>query len=588
MPSLGRLLGYCLALTYAANEAVAAPKKLLRSRHTPGAQVTYQKPNICETTPGVKSYSGYVTLPATSLHPYTQNLFFWFFEARKDPETAPLTVWLQGGPGAPSIDQALSENGPCLVNEDSNSTTLNPYSWNTYSNMLYIDSPVQAGFSYDEAVQGVVDMTSGDITVGGYNGSLDVVHREGTFSSQDESHTVNNTAVAAEAIYEFDQYRRDKINVWSQSYGGHYAPAVAHLFHTRSASAKKRSCGGNTTTPLNIGVESVGIINGLLDFLVMGEHLANFPNNNTYGIKSYDDAIWDSIQTNWTKPEGCKEQAEACKALTPNGYHDQYGTNETVIGVCGGAYLACGQNMYFAFDEQSEREYFDITQMRPTPEAPPYAFGFLAQGWVRDALGARVNYTQTHNPTVNAFFGTGDYLIGGFTDDLGELLDDGIKVALIYGDRDYRCNWVGGEAASLSIEYSGQDAFATAGYTEMSTNETYVGGLVRQVDNFSFTRVFQSGHSVGFYQPETAVEIFARTLRGLDIATGQTPLNSQTYTTSGPTSVFDVTNEFPAQREQFCYVGAQLSVTCSDAQIAALEDGTAVVDERGIVVSPEL
>jgi hypothetical protein len=56
--------------------------------------------------------------------------FFWFFESRKDPHKAPLSIWLNGGPGGSSMMGALSENGPCFVNDDSNSTRLNPWSWN--------------------------------------------------------------------------------------------------------------------------------------------------------------------------------------------------------------------------------------------------------------------------------------------------------------------------------------------------------------------------------------------------------------------------------------------------------------------------
>lgn len=48
---------------------------------------------ICETTPGVKSFSGYVDIAED------EHIFFWFFEARnEDPTTAPLTVWINGGP----------------------------------------------------------------------------------------------------------------------------------------------------------------------------------------------------------------------------------------------------------------------------------------------------------------------------------------------------------------------------------------------------------------------------------------------------------------------------------------------------------
>jgi hypothetical protein len=52
--------------------------------------------SICETTPGVNAYSGYVHFPAGTLEDVniTQtidlNMFFWFFESRKNPSNAPL------------------------------------------------------------------------------------------------------------------------------------------------------------------------------------------------------------------------------------------------------------------------------------------------------------------------------------------------------------------------------------------------------------------------------------------------------------------------------------------------------------------
>lgn len=61
----------------------------------------------------------------------------------------------------------------------------------------------------------------------------------------------------------------------------------------------------------------------------------------------------------------------------------------------------------------------------------------------------------------------------------------------MYGDRDYPCNWVGGEAASLAVPYSKAEDFAAAGYTPLVTPEG-VQGMTRQFGNFSFTRVFQA------------------------------------------------------------------------------------------------
>ena len=65
-----------------------------------GAQIRYKEPGkagVCETTPGVNSYSGYIDL-APDAH-----TFFWFFEARHNPADAPLTLWLNGGPGSDSL-----------------------------------------------------------------------------------------------------------------------------------------------------------------------------------------------------------------------------------------------------------------------------------------------------------------------------------------------------------------------------------------------------------------------------------------------------------------------------------------------------
>lgn len=65
-----------------------------------GARIRYKEPGkegVCETTPGVNSYSGYVDLGADA------HTFFWFFEARHDPANKPITLWLNGGPGSDSM-----------------------------------------------------------------------------------------------------------------------------------------------------------------------------------------------------------------------------------------------------------------------------------------------------------------------------------------------------------------------------------------------------------------------------------------------------------------------------------------------------
>lgn len=82
--------------TPAKRQLPAEPTGVTTIRSPGGAEIRYKEPGkdgVCETTPGVNSYSGYISLNATT------NMFFWFFEARKNPATAPMTLWLNGGPG---------------------------------------------------------------------------------------------------------------------------------------------------------------------------------------------------------------------------------------------------------------------------------------------------------------------------------------------------------------------------------------------------------------------------------------------------------------------------------------------------------
>ncbi|RYP33433.1 hypothetical protein DL766_003464 [Monosporascus sp. MC13-8B] len=576
MPSLGRLIGRGLAVYGALSCASAA---VTESNTTDSIKVTYKEPGICETTPGVKSYSGYVTLPSTPRQPYAQKVFFWFFEARDSPGEAPLSIWLQGGPGAPSIDQALEVNSPCVVQPDSNSTVPNPWSWNNHVNLLYIDQPVQAGFSYDEATPGLVDMITGAIAVGGRSsGSSNYTVREGVFASQDATEAPVTTASAVEVLWEFtqawmqefQQYRRDKISVWAQSYGGHYAPALANLIHTRST-AEKKSANGVTRRGcqedgyLDIDVDSVDIINGIIDFDIQGRR-------RRLGV--------DSAYANYTRPGGCKEQIDACRALTPNGYRDQDGSDGAVTQACGAAFEYCWTNVYAAYDALG-------SDLMPMSFPTSYSAGYLTKKWVLEALGAEVDYTQSSTPDGTGFMMTGDFVYGGFLEDIESLLDDGVKVALIHGDRDFRCNWVAGEAVSLAAEYRESSAFRAAGYEKISTNESYVGGMVRQKGKFSFSRVFQAGHQVSSYQPETAYQIFMRTVFAQDVATGTVSrADSPDYESQGPASVFDVKNELPSQPDPVCYVlQAPLQLSCTPEQLEALRGGTAVVEDD-VVVRP--
>jgi hypothetical protein len=190
------------------------------------------KTDICDA-----SYSGYVHLPASSLIEveispvYDMNMFFWFFPARESPETAPLAIWIGGGPAQSAVTGAVLENGPCYVNDDGNSTTKNPFSRNNRVNMLYIDQPVDAGYSYSSLVNVTLDQITGDLTPTDFSAGLpftpNITTIPGTVSNPDLAFTPNNSDIAAKAMWHFAQGWFDafpdyhpadsKISLWSNS-----------------------------------------------------------------------------------------------------------------------------------------------------------------------------------------------------------------------------------------------------------------------------------------------------------------------------------------------------------------------------------
>ncbi|KAI3786922.1 hypothetical protein L1987_41004 [Smallanthus sonchifolius] len=88
------------------------------------------------------------------------------------------------------------------VDEDGKSVYLNPYSWNTVANLLYLDSPVGVGYSYS-------------------NTSLDIT------SNGDKRTAADSLQFLLNWLDRFPQYKGRDFYIAGESYAGHYVPQLS-------------------------------------------------------------------------------------------------------------------------------------------------------------------------------------------------------------------------------------------------------------------------------------------------------------------------------------------------------------------------
>lgn len=400
----------------------------------------------------VKQYSGYLDDKENDKH-----LFYWFFESRNDPENDPVVLWLNGGPGCSSLTGLFMELGPSFIDKNAE-PVYNPNSWNSNASVIFLDQPVNVGYSY--------------------SGS-----------------SVSNTVAAGKDVYallslffkQFPQYAHQDFHISGESYAGHYIPQFAHEI----LSHKNR----------NINLKSVLIGNGLTDPLTQYEYYRPM----ACGEGGYP-AILD--------PSECKSMDNAyprCASLIQGCYDTEslfscvpsaiYCNNALI-----GPYQRTGQNVYDIRGpcEDGNLCYREIGWISK----------YLNKPNVMKALGAEVREYEGCNNDINRnFLFNGDWskpyhrLVPG--------LLEKIPVLIYAGDADFICNWLGNQAWANKLEWPGQKAFAGADTEKLIlSGNTKEIGTVQSASNFTFMRLYQGGHMIPHDQPEASLDFFNRWLSG--------------------------------------------------------------------------
>ncbi|BFZ04921.1 hypothetical protein BsWGS_07960 [Bradybaena similaris] len=156
-----------------------------------------------------RSHAGFITVDKQ----LGNHLFFWYFPSHN--ESAPLLLWLNGGPGTSSMMGLFWEHGPIEAKRTITgfNITSRAHTWVGPFSVVYVDNPVGVGYSFSE--QGEAGYR---VTQDGYTNDL--------------------YSFVLQFFKLFPEYKTRGFYVSGQSYAGKYVPALAHRIHQHKHNSK--------------------------------------------------------------------------------------------------------------------------------------------------------------------------------------------------------------------------------------------------------------------------------------------------------------------------------------------------------------
>jgi cathepsin A (carboxypeptidase C) len=348
------------------------------------------------------------------------------------------------------------ELGPASI-DNKVKVVQNPYSWNANASVIFLDQPVNVGYSYSD-------------------------------------NAVSSTQAAGKDVYafltmffeKFPEYASQDFHISGESYAGHYIPQFA----AEILSHEKR----------NINLKSVAIGNGLTDGLTQYEYYRPM----ACGEGGYPAVLSES------ECKAMDQSLPRCTSLIESCYKSES------VWSCVPASIYCNNAMIGPY----QRTGINVYDIRgPCKDNNNLCYSEL--GWiseylnkkeVMEALGAEVSTYESCNFDINRnFLLHGDWMLP-FHKFVVDLLAK-IPVLIYAGDADFICNWLGNHAWTEKLEWSGKKDFNKVPLGPFTVNDKKV-GQVKSAGNLTFLTVEQAGHMMPYNQPEASLEMLNRWIGG--------------------------------------------------------------------------
>ncbi|XP_076472382.1 putative serine carboxypeptidase CPVL [Babylonia areolata] len=393
-----------------------------------------------------KSYSGFITVNST----YHSNMFFWFFPAQKNAATAPVLMWLQGGPGGSSLFGLFVEQGPFYINKDFKLLPRN-ITWNEKYSLLYVDNPVGTGFSFSDD--------------DGY--------------ARNEEDVARNLYSLLEQFFQiYTEFQTNPFYVTGESYAGKYVPAISYKIHMENQGQPK----------VRINFKGMAIGDGLCDPVTMFPRYADFMFN--LGLLDESQAAYFGNQA-----------LKATEFIKQKQYMEAFLIFDKLLNGD-----LTKQVPYFK-QKSGLSDYYNFLRTQ-APEDNNYYGQYLADPTVRRAIHVG-NLTYNEGSRVEKHL-LNDVMAS--VKPWIAVIMDNYKVMIYNGQLDIIIAVPLTEAWLQTVQWKGLPAYKLAErhIWKVNSSDTEVAGWVRQVDNFYQVIVRDAGHILPYDQPARAYDMIQR------------------------------------------------------------------------------
>lgn len=411
-------------------------------------------------------YAGYYSIDGTD----DGHLFYMYFENRnKDPD-APFVFWTNGGPGCSSAFGLFLENGPYDIQPDL-SVCWKEYGWDIGHNIVFVEQPIGVGFSYSS--------DAGDKVFGEERVGHDVVQ---FFYKFLEAHP---------ELAEKDLY------ITGESFGGHYLPAIAKAMIISNAHQSGPQLNLKGLFMIDPWTSPSSVYYSYPEYAF------------EEGLISKDTR--DQMFSAWTD---CDNALRLCDMGLP--YIRSF--------LCNSAYAFCQSRLFTpVLFIHPFLNYYDIRRrdcIIPGCYDISLLTRFMNDPAVKAALGARDDI-RWENCDRQIRREMGWDVATDTKSTVAAVLNHGINVSVVVGDKDFICNYKGNERWTDRMVWDKADQWRETERETLAVAGN--GGYVRQSTPLSFVKVAESGHMVPMDQPAVCLELLTAFTHGKAYPTAASP-----------------------------------------------------------------